>query len=109
VSFYWAEAEAFMGGCVPVELTERVNDRMVCMQGTNSKTPRCVALCGEVGVAVSCSIYPQRPTPCREFPALLDDGRINPECQRIRAIYGLPPIHPPTTPSNEPPIEPQVA
>lgn len=98
-----------MGGSVPVALTERVNDRLICMQGTNRKNPRCVALSGEVGVAVSCSIYPQRPSPCREFPALLEDGVINPECQRIRALHGLPPIEPPTTPTHEPPIEPRVA
>jgi len=31
--------------------------------------PACVALTGEVGVRVSCSVYDKRPSPCRTFEA----------------------------------------
>lgn len=109
VSFYWAEADPFLGGLVPSELTENLNRHYLCMQGTNSQQPRCVALQGEVGQSVACSIYPNRPSPCREFPLWLADGSLNPECQRIRQLHGLPPIEPPTSPNNIPPHYPQVA
>ncbi|MDP9707401.1 UNVERIFIED_ORG: Fe-S-cluster containining protein [Rahnella aquatilis] len=62
------------------------------MQGTNSKTPRCVALEGEVGHAVSCSVYLNRPTPCREFDQSGLNGIGNAACDRARAKYGLPPL-----------------
>jgi Fe-S-cluster containining protein len=109
VSFYWAETDPFLGGVVPVELTEDINDRFKCMRGTNCKQPRCVALQGEVGTQVSCAIYENRPTTCRDFPLWMEDGQINPECQRIRVLHGLPPVDPPTHPSFTPPIEPKVA
>ena len=62
------------------------------MQGTNSKTPRCIALEGEVGQSVSCSIYLNRPTPCHEFDQSGLNGVANPACDRARAHYGLPPL-----------------
>ncbi|VEA73945.1 Flagellin N-methylase [Serratia rubidaea] len=68
VSFYWAEGDDG-GGVVPSALTEPLTPFLRCMQGTNSKSPRCTALDGEIGRAVSCSIYLNRPTPCREFDA----------------------------------------
>ncbi|MBU9811383.1 YkgJ family cysteine cluster protein [Rahnella sp. SL6] len=92
VSFYWAESEE-AGGCVPQALTEQVTPFLSCMQGTNSKTPRCVALEGEVGHAVSCSVYPNRPTPCREFDQSGLNGVTNAACDRARAQYGLPPLN----------------
>ncbi|MDX5626825.1 MULTISPECIES: YkgJ family cysteine cluster protein [unclassified Brenneria] len=91
VSFYWAEADDG-GGAVPVLLTEPVTPFLRCMQGTNSKTPRCVALKGEIGENVSCSIYSDRPSPCREFMQSGENGRINEACDRARARYGLPPL-----------------
>lgn len=109
VSFYWAEADPFLGGLVPTELTENLNPHYVCMQGTNCKTPRCVALTGEVGVDVACAIYDKRPSPCRDFPLWLEDGSINPECQKIRVLHGLEPIDPPHNPTHTPPHFPQVA
>ncbi|UJD89747.1 YkgJ family cysteine cluster protein [Rahnella aquatilis] len=92
VSFYWAESEE-AGGCVPQALTEQVTPFLSCMQGTNSKTPRCVALEGEVGHAVSCSVYLNRPTPCREFDQSGLNGVTNAACDRARAQYGLPPLN----------------
>ena len=45
---------------------------------------RCSALLGEVGVAVSCSIYAVRPIVCRTC-VMGDD-----ECRTARAAHGLP-------------------
>ncbi len=91
VSFYWAES-AEAGGVVPQALTEQVTPFLSCMQGTNSKSPRCVALEGEIGQSVSCSIYLNRPTPCHEFDQSGLNGVSNEACDRARAQYGLPPV-----------------
>lgn len=63
--FAWAEG-------VPPEITVRLNDQLVRMQGTDSgfdSPPRCVALSGRLGVVVNCTIYASRPGPCRDFEA----------------------------------------
>jgi len=91
VSFYWAEADD-AGGVVPVELTEPLGLMMRNMRGTNAREPRCVALQGEPGGCVSCDIYAQRPSPCREFAMSGEDGVYNEACDRARARYGLPPL-----------------
>jgi len=91
VSFYWAESDE-AGGVVPQDLTQQVTPFLSCMQGTNAKSPRCVALDGEIGQSVSCSIYLNRPTPCHEFDASGVNGVSNESCDRARARYGLPPL-----------------
>lgn len=87
VSFYWGEATGAPEGYVPSELTESFHPHLLCMQGTNQKNPRCVALEGEVGQQVSCSIYANRPSPCREFDMSVNGS--NPYCDKARAKYGL--------------------
>jgi Fe-S-cluster containining protein len=94
VSFYWGEADDAPGGVVPAALTEQVTPHLRCMAGTNQVPRRCEALAGEPGRAVSCSIYPRRPSPCREFPAYLEGGGPNPKCDELRARIGLPPLPP---------------
>lgn len=91
VSFYWAEGQAG-GGVVPDRLTEKVNNHLNCMRGTQSKPVRCVALLGDVGKHVACTIYESRPSPCREFTSNADHPERNPDCDRARAHYGLPPL-----------------
>ncbi|WP_445397554.1 YkgJ family cysteine cluster protein [Zobellella sp. An-6] len=86
VSFYWGEIHSEFQ--VPEALTEAVSPTRLAMLGTNQASPRCVALEGEVGGCVSCRIYPNRPSPCREFEAFDADGA----CNRARAAYGLPPL-----------------
>lgn len=98
VSFYWSEAEDG-GGVVPVDLTEPLNLFMRNMRGTNDRAPRCVALQGEIGSCVSCGIYEQRPTPCREFDMSGENGLYNEACDRARAKYGLQPLFIPVKPS----------
>ena len=91
VSFYWAEAEDG-GGTVPLSLTEPLSPFLRCMQGTNCRSPHCAALEGEIGKAVSCDIYTNRPTPCREFAQSGEHGMHNEACDRARARYNLPPL-----------------
>ena len=87
VSFYWGET-ASDSYAVPLDLTEQLTPWHACMRGTNNRPPRCVALGGIVGEQVSCAIYPNRPSPCREFEA----GE--PRCNEARARIGLPPVVP---------------
>jgi Fe-S-cluster containining protein len=92
ISMYIGEM-AGHGGTVPDELVSKVNPVIACMKGTEAGAGRCVALLGEVGKpGIGCAIYAQRPTPCREYRVWLEDGSPNPDCQRLRANIGLPPL-----------------
>ena len=90
VSFYWGEGEDAPGGWVPVQLTRRLNAHLRAMQGTDLPPHRCVALAGEVGRQVSCTIYAHRPSPCREFDWRKEDGSLDERCTAARQEYGLP-------------------
>lgn len=94
VSFYWAEADDAPEGQVPCALTEKVNLHLRSMKGTLVAPRRCVALEGVVGRGVSCQIYEQRPSVCREFEPWLENGLPNPECQELRQTVGLSPLQP---------------
>ena len=95
-SFYWAETDAAETGSVPVELTEKLNDFRCVMKGTNQPNPRCVALLGEIGKSVRCSIYDLRASICRDFKLSYEDNIHNPGCDQARDVHGLPPLQPPT-------------
>src|SRR5262245_47296302 len=82
VSFYWAEADE-RGW--PQGDVRNINGVMACLAGTDLPKPRCTALQGVVGEAVTCTRYDQRPSPCRE----LQPG--DEKCNRARAAHGLPP------------------
>jgi Fe-S-cluster containining protein len=84
VSFYWAESDDHPGGSVPARLVIPVTPYHVAMRGTERRPVRCIALQGEVGVSVGCSIYAQRSSTCRDFT----EG--SPECHGARAAHGLP-------------------
>lgn len=100
VSFYWAEADPRNPDGVPEELTEALPPLLRCMRGTNRNPPRCVALEGEIGRSVRCTIHARRPTPCREFGVQWTEGRpvASAEelarCNRARARWNLPPLDP---------------
>jgi hypothetical protein len=94
VAFHWMETSEAKAGGVPVELTEAVDLHRVAMKGTLSKPVRCVALEGEIGCQVSCTIHPRRSSACREFPASWEDGVHHLDCDRARASFGLPPLRP---------------
>jgi len=76
------------GDGVPVALTVALTSCLFRLRGTDEASPRCVALAGEIGVAVACSIYEGRPSPCREFDVEHD------ACRRARHRHGLPPLTP---------------
>ena len=85
MSFYWSEATS-LG--LPEHLTEQINGTYSCMAGTNQSSPRCNALQGRIGIAVACSSYAQRPSPCRE----VQPG--DEKCNTARARHGLTPLAP---------------
>lgn len=84
VSFYWAETNAHPFGAVPEQLTIPIAPHYVAMQGTEKQPTRCVALAGEIGETVGCTIYEQRSSTCREFDAGTQ------ACNRAREKHGLP-------------------
>lgn len=112
-SFYGAECDDSPWGTVPVDLTESLTLHRRVMRGTNQKNPRCVALSGEIGKCVGCTIHSLRAKVCREFPPSWENGVHNPDCDRARAFHGLSPLEDPKItpikPDNEPtdPLLPQ--
>jgi Fe-S-cluster containining protein len=92
VGFYWAEADDAPGGWVPVRWTTAIGSHRRAMLGTDCKTPRCAALQGAVGESVSCAIYAQRSSTCREFDWRGADGGIDARCTDARSRWGLPPL-----------------
>ncbi|MGL5402238.1 MAG: YkgJ family cysteine cluster protein [Acinetobacter sp.] len=81
VSFYWAEAER-----MPANMVEPLTAVYSCMKGTNQAQVKCIALQGEVGQQVSCSIYAIRSTTCKEVK-IADE-----QCNKARLKYNLIPL-----------------
>lgn len=78
-----------MGGTVPDHLAHEAGGNRARMNGTQHRPVRCVALgpLPDVGAdCVGCTIYAQRPRPCRDFP-FASYG-----CHDTRAQFGLPPL-----------------
>lgn len=94
VSFYWSEAESFLGGGVPPELIVPLNHYRSAMRGTLHAPVRCVALEGTVGEGVRCAIYGKRPSTCRELEPWDEDGQPDEKCAKARAAHHLPPLEP---------------
>ncbi len=93
-SFYWAEADDVTPGGVPVEMTRKLNDFRRSMRGMDGPHPRCIALQGEIGTSVYCSIYERRASVCRAFVPSWENGEQNERCDRARAAWGLEPLRP---------------
>lgn len=87
ISFYQGELETGLGGFVPNNRADKLNDFFAVMKGSECGG-RCNALVGEIGKSIYCDIYENRPTPCREFPVLIN-GEINPDCNKARKKHGL--------------------
>lgn len=85
VSFYCGELDTQPGGHVPADMTVKITPFRACMKGTESGQGRCIALQDE-GL---CGIYAQRPSVCREFPVYMENGSMNPDCLRLRALYSI--------------------
>lgn len=76
---------------VPAELKVRKNIETSAMKGADKFKGKCIAFSGKIGEDCACTIYPNRPNVCREFPVYLRDGSQNPKCYRARKYYGLTP------------------
>ena len=83
VSFYWAETDAHPLGKVPQEMTKAISPYHSAMLGTTSKPTRCIALAGNIGESVGCTIYEKRSSTCREFEMGTE------ACFRARKLHGL--------------------
>jgi Fe-S-cluster containining protein len=92
VLFDQNETDDFREGGVPVQYTVGVGQARCAMRGTESRNKRCAALEGVVSREVSCAIYNQRPSCCRDFLAGWEKDIVNPVCNRARTSYGLPPF-----------------
>jgi Fe-S-cluster containining protein len=86
VSFYHGEIAGNGAGVVPGELTTKLTDHLACMKGTEKGGAPCVALRHTQAEGWRCSIYEQRPSPCREFNILNEDGTPNPDCLRLQEV-----------------------
>lgn len=74
------------GQGVPRPMVMPLTPNLVRLRGTDEALPRCVALAGDIGHEVACSIYEARPSPCREFDTEHE------ACDRARRRHGLPPL-----------------
>ena len=93
VDFHPAElAKTAQSSGVPTEMTIVLTPKLMRMKGTDETSPRCVALIGEIGQQVGCSIYADRPSPCHEFNPWAALGIVDDACNRARQRHGLPPI-----------------
>ena len=91
-SFHWSETSDATPGGVPLEYTVDLGPFRRAMRGSNSETPRCIALKGEVGRAAHCTVYERRSSTCRGFPASWAHGEPNERCDKARAAHGLEPL-----------------
>ena len=95
VAFHWSEAAPHAAVGPDEAMTVKVRPFEVAMRGTEGRDPlRCIALSGEVGQAVACTIYDRRPSPCRHLQAAWERGEPSPQCDRARDRHGLPPLTP---------------
>lgn len=92
VDFHRADLATETSPGVPVEMTVPLTATLVRMRGTDAAPPRCVALSGELGMLVHCTIYEQRPGPCRDFAPYAPLGIGDDACDRARRRHGLPPL-----------------
>ncbi|THB76439.1 MAG: YkgJ family cysteine cluster protein [Desulfobacteraceae bacterium] len=77
---------------VPINMTQQYDLSQSIMKGTESETPRCMALIGNVGFNVSCSIYHNRSSTCRKFEQSWKKNLGNRLCDKARSVYGLQPF-----------------
>lgn len=94
VAFHWSEAQPFNPDGPPEALVVPLRRHEVAMRGTDGPNPRCAALAGAIGINGHCSIYPQRPSVCREVEPSWEFGRHSPQCDKGRLAFGLRPLTP---------------
>lgn len=96
MAFHWTEAQPHKHDGVPAAMAQPLRHHELAMRGTDDAgTPvRCIALAGTVGRQTDCRVYASRPAPCRDLGAAWEHGQPSPQCDRARAIHGLPPLAP---------------
>ncbi|NMF88321.1 YkgJ family cysteine cluster protein [Aromatoleum petrolei] len=92
VDFHRSELASATAGGVPDAMTVPVIGELVRMRGTDDAPPRCVALAGDIGSGVRCTIYAGRPSPCRDFAPYAALGIGEDACDRARRRHGLSPL-----------------
>ena len=92
VDFHRADLATSETVGVPEALTVPLTATLVRMRGTDEAPPRCIALEGDVGSAVRCTLYDNRPGPCRDFAPYAPLGIGDDACDRARRRHGLPPL-----------------
>ena len=92
VDFHRADLATVESPGVPPEMALPLTASLFRMRGTDEAPPRCVALEGEVGKSVSCTIYERRPGPCRDFAPYAPLGIGDDACDRARRRHSLPPL-----------------
>ena len=66
-----------------------ISPHLVCMKGTEQGGHHCIALEYAPQTGYRCSIYENRPSPCREFNPRNEDGSANLKCNELRQSAGL--------------------
>ncbi len=97
VSFYHGEiatnssdvADHLSMGTVLPEFTVQLTPYLACMRGTETGKQGCIALSHDAKEGYRCTIYDQRPSPCRDFNIFEEDGSLNPLCDKLRRAAGL--------------------
>ena len=90
VDFNRADLETAESPGVPPDFALPLTASLFRMRGTDEAPPRCIALQGEIGQQVCCTIYEGRPGPCRDFAPYAPLGIGDDACDRARRRYGLP-------------------
>jgi Fe-S-cluster containining protein len=75
-------------------VVEAATPKHVVLTGTEREAPRCAALRGTIGRKTACTLYTNRPSPCREVMASFEHGRRDPTCDEARRRHGLPRLTP---------------
>ncbi len=90
--YFPKEESTEFGGTVPASFVEPYDSKNINMIGRQcfNNGERCKSLKGEVGKSVSCEIYENRPSVCRAFTVITEEGYQNPRCKRARRVAGLP-------------------
>lgn len=86
------ELDSAPGGWVPTDLTTPYTATTACMREHPDHPGRCIALAGQVGHEVSCTIYERRPGACRDFAPLSAIAIGDDACDEARRRCGLTPL-----------------
>ncbi len=92
VSFWRSELSSGGSWQVPLEAVEDSGGSLVSLKGTTQHNPGCDSLKGRVGDQVTCQIYENRPSPCRNFKASYEEGYREERCDLARSKHGLRPL-----------------